>query len=127
MRLLLTTVAATLALSGCAGFSFGSSVKPIEIMSKPIERTPLALPQPSPLRLNKIEWIVVTPQNADAVFARLEANRQTPVLFAVTDQGYMNMAITMAELRNFINTQRQIIIQYKSYYEPGATVAPVKQ
>jgi hypothetical protein len=127
MRLLLTTVAATLALSGCAGFSFGSSVKPIEIMSKPIERTPLALPQPSPLRLNKIEWIVVTPQNADAVFARLEANRQTPVLFAVTDQGYMNMAITMAELRNFINTQRQIIIQYKSYYEPGAVVAPVKQ
>jgi hypothetical protein len=127
MRLLLTTVAATLALSGCAGFSFGSSVKPIEIMSKPIERTPLALPQPSPLRLNKIEWIVVTPQNADAVFARLEANRQTPVLFAVTDQGYMNMAMTMAELRNFINTQRQIIIQYKSYYEPGATVAPVKQ
>ena len=96
-------------------------------MSKPIERTPLALPQPSPLRLNKIEWIVVTPQNADAVFARLEANRQTPVLFAVTDQGYMNMAITMAELRNFINTQRQIIIQYKSYYEPGAVVAPVKQ
>jgi hypothetical protein len=127
MRLLLTTVAATLALSGCAGFSFGSSVKPIEIMSKPIERTPLALPQPSPLRLNKIEWIVVTPQNADAVFARLEANRQTPVLFAVTDQGYMDLAITMAELRNFINTQRQIIIQYKSYYEPGATVAPVKQ
>ena len=96
-------------------------------MSKPIERTPLALPQPSPLRLNKIEWIVVTPQNADAVFARLEANRQTPVLFAVTDQGYMDLAITMAELRNFINTQRQIIIQYKSYYEPGATVAPVKQ
>jgi hypothetical protein len=127
MRLLLTTVAATLALSGCAGFSFGSSVKPIEIMSNPIERTPLALPQPSPLRLNKIEWIVVTPQNADAVFARLEANRQTPVLFAVTDQGYMDLAITMAELRNFINTQRQIIIQYKSYYEPGATVAPVKQ
>jgi hypothetical protein len=125
MRLLLTTVAATLALSGCAGFSFGSSVKPIEIMSKPIERTPLALPQPSPLRLNKIEWIVITPQNADAVFARLEANRQTPVLFAVTDQGYMNLAMTMAELRNFINTQRQIIIQYKSYYEPGATVAPV--
>jgi len=33
--------------------------------------------------------------------------------------------MTMAELRNFINTQRQIIIQYKSYYEPGATVAPV--
>jgi len=127
MRLLLTTVAATLALSGCAGFSFGSSVKPIEIMSKPIERTPLALPQPSPLRLNKIEWIVITPQNADAVFARLEANRQTPVLFAVTDQGYMDLAITMAELRNFINTQRQIIIQYKSYYEPSATVAPVKQ
>lgn len=124
MRLLLTTfiTAAALSLPGCASFGFGTSVKPVEIVSKPIERTPLALPQPAPLRLNRIEWIVVTPQNADAVFARLEAAKQTPVLFAVTDQGYMNLAITMAELRNFINTQRQIIIQYKAYYEPGTAL-----
>jgi hypothetical protein len=40
------------------------------------------------------------------------------VVFAVTDQGYMDMAMTMMEIRNFINTQRQIVIQYKQYYEP---------
>lgn len=129
MRLLLTTfvTVTALALSGCAGFGFGASVKPIEIVSKPIDRTPLALSDPASLKLKRIQWIVITPQNADAVFAQLEANQQTPVVFAVTDQGYMDLAITMGELRNFISLQRQIVIQYKSYYEPGVGAGAAKR
>jgi hypothetical protein len=115
---IVSLIAVTLALSGCAGFGFGSSVKPIEIMSKPIERMPLNLAQPAPLKLKRIEWIVVTPANVDSVFEKLANEKQNQVLFAVTDQGYMDMAMTMMEIRNFINTQRQIVIQYKQYYEP---------
>jgi hypothetical protein len=115
---IVSLIAVTLALSGCAGFGFGSSVKPIEIMSKPIERMPLNLAQPAPLKLKRIEWIVVTPANVDSVFNKLANEKQNQVLFAVTDQGYMELAMTMMEIRNFINTQRQIVIQYKQYYEP---------
>lgn len=115
---IVSLIAVTLALSGCAGFGFGSSVKPIEIMSKPIERMPLNLAQPTPLKLKRIEWIVVTPANVDSVFDKLANEKQNQVLFAVTDQGYMELAMTMMEIRNFISTQRQIIIQYKQYYEP---------
>jgi hypothetical protein len=115
---IVSLIAVTLALSGCAGFGFGSSVKPIEIMSKPIERMPLNLAQPAPLKLKRIEWIVVTPANVDSVFEKLANEKQNQVLFAVTDQGYMELAMTMMEIRNFINTQRQIVIQYKQYYEP---------
>jgi hypothetical protein len=115
---IVSLIAVTLALSGCAGFGFGSSVKPIEIMSKPIERMPLNLAQPTPLKLKRIEWIVVTPNNVDSVFDKLANEKQNQVLFAVTDQGYMELAMTMMEIRNFISTQRQIIIQYKQYYEP---------
>jgi hypothetical protein len=115
---IVSLIAVALSLSGCAGFGFGSSVKPIEIMSKPIERMPLNLAQPAPLKLKRIEWIVVTPANVDSVFEKLANEKQNQVLFAVTDQGYMDMAMTMMEIRNFINTQRQIVIQYKQYYEP---------
>ncbi len=115
---IVSLIAVTLALSGCAGFGFGSSVKPIEIVSKPIERMPLNLAQPAPLKLKRIQWIVVTPGNVDSVFERMASEKQNQVLFAVTDQGYMELAMTMAEIRNFINTQRQIVIQYKQYYEP---------
>jgi hypothetical protein len=115
---IVSLIAVALSLSGCAGFGFGSSVKPIEIMSKPIERMPLNLAQPAPLKLKRIEWFVVTPANVDSVFEKLANEKQNQVLFAVTDQGYMELAMTMAEIRNFINTQRQIVIQYKQYYEP---------
>ena len=116
---IVSLIAITLALTGC-GSLFGSRVKPIEIQSKPIERIPLDLAQPAPLKLKRIEWIVVTPANVDSVFQRLESEKQNQVLFAVTDQGYMELAMTMMEIRNFINTQRQIVIQYKQYYEPPA-------
>ena len=114
---IVSLIAVTLALTGC-GSLFGARVKPIEIVSKPIERMPLNLAQPTPLKLKRIEWIVITPNNVDSVFEKLANEKQNQVLFAVTDQGYMELAMTMMEIRNFINTQRQIVIQYKQYYEP---------
>lgn len=65
-----------------------------------------------------MKWIVVTPDNADTVFKEMEANGQNLVLFALTDDGYQQLALTIGDLRNFINTQRTIIIKYKEYYEP---------
>lgn len=121
---IISLVVTAVALSGCAGFGFGPSVKPIEIVSKPIERMPLNLTPPRPLKLKRIEWIVITPNNVDSVFQQLELDRQNQVLFAVTDQGYMELAMTMAEIRHFINTQRQTLLQYRQYYEPA--VPPVK-
>lgn len=85
-------------------------------MAKP--RTPLALTDPAPLRVAPVKWVVVTPDTVDAVFKQMTAKGQTPVLFALTDTGYQQLAITMAEVRNFIATQRTMVIKYKEYYEP---------
>jgi hypothetical protein len=120
---IVSLIAVTLALTGC-GSLFGARVKPIEIVSKPIERMPLNLAQPTPLKLKRIEWIVITPNNVDSVFEKLANEKQNQVLFAVTDQGYMELAMTMMEIRNFISTQRQVIIQYKQYYEAPRMPTP---
>ena len=107
-------------LTGCASFSnlFKEDVKPIEVVSKPIEKTPLNLAMPEPLSIKPVEWIVVTPDNVDEVFGKLKSEGKDVVVLAMTPDGYQRLAITMADIRALIATQRQIIIQYKEYYEP---------
>lgn len=106
-------------LTGCASFNlFGEKVKPIEVVSKPVEKTRLDIANPDPIKTKPIEWVVITPENLDEVWKRLESKNQNLVLFALTDDGYQQLAITIADLRNLINTQRTIILKYKEYYEP---------
>lgn len=109
-------------LSGCSSFGIpliGKSEKPIEVINKSIEKTPLNIIQPTPLELKPVEWILITPDNAEEVFKNLKDKDQNLVLFGLTADGYQQLSLTMADLRNFLNTQRSIIIKYKDYYEPS--------
>ena len=108
-------------LTGCAtifGLFGKEDVKPIEVVAKPIERAPLNIADPAPLSLKPFEWTIITKENAAEVFKKLEANKDSIVLFGLTDDGYQQLSMTIAEMRTFIATQRQIIIKYKEYYEP---------
>lgn len=122
VRVLLTAITLPLFVSGCASFGNlfgGSTVKPVEIQTKAVERTPLNLKQPEPLKARELEWIVITPENAEAAWKKLRDSNTDVVVFALTDDGYETLALTMAELRNIISQQRAIILKYKEYYEPG--------
>jgi hypothetical protein len=108
-----------LILGGCASFSlFGQREKPVVIETRAVERTRLDLPQPAPLTPRTTRWIVITPENAEKVWADLRTRGVDLVLFAVTDDGYEEMAMTQSEIRNYINAQRLIIMKYQEYYEP---------
>lgn len=105
-------------LSGCAWLPWWKSEDPIVINKKAVERTPLALPDPSPVRPTAVEWLVVTPENVDKVWELLKKKNADLVLFAVTDDGYETLATDMAQIRNYMAQQREIIIRYREYYEP---------
>lgn len=129
VRVLLTAITLPLFVSGCASFGNlfgGSTVKPVEIQTKTVERTPLNLKQPEPLKARDLEWIVITPENAEAAWKKLRDSNTDVVVFALTDDGYETLALTMAELRNIIAQQRAIILKYKEYYEPGKPDQPAK-
>ena len=135
MRTLIISLlaASSILLTGCntlgSLFSWGSStppVQPIEIRTVPVEKTPLALENPQPLRLKPVDWIVVTPQNWEEVFKQMQSKEQNLVLFGLTSDGYQSLAVTIAELRNLINTQRIIIEKYKEYYEPKKSAGESK-
>lgn len=120
LRTLTISLLLASSLTGCASFGnlFGGNVKPVEIKTVAEERTRLNVPMPQPLEVRKLEWILITPENADQIWAKLKEQNVDLVLIGLTDDGYETLAITMAELRNRIAEQRQIIIKYKEYYEP---------
>lgn len=62
--------------------------------------------------------MVVTPDNIESIWGKLKEKNVDLVIFALTDDGYQELAMTMAEVRNYIAAQRSIIIKYKEYYEP---------
>ena len=100
-----------ISISGCA------SVRPITVKTEEVARQPLALELPAPVRITPVTWTLVTPGNADEVFAAMSERGDDAVLFTITADGYKDLAVIMAELRNLIATQRAIIIRYQQYYE----------
>ena len=119
LQILITSLLLATSLTGCASFGlFGPKEKPITVSTVPLEKTPLALPDPPPLKSKPIRWVVITPANAEAVWERLAQDDEDVVVFALTADGYQQLAVTIAELRNLIATQRLMIKQYKDYYEP---------
>lgn len=108
-------------ISGCASFGNlfgGSDVKPIEIKTKSVDRQRINIKEPAPLQGRDVRWIIITPENAEQVWKELKDKNVDMVLIGLTDEGYEQLALTMAELKNYIAQQRSIILKYKEYYEP---------
>jgi|TARA_B100000424_G_C22716448_1_gene389514 hypothetical protein len=95
-----------------------STIKQLEIFSKPIERQPLALEDPVLPKLEDIKWYIITSENAEEVFSKLNEKGIDPVLFGLTDSDYQLIAKNFAQIRNHMKMQNDIIKQYKNYYEP---------
>lgn len=100
-------------LNGCS-----SNIKPLNVQTQAVERTPLNLSSPPALVLQPVVWKVVTPQNASTVFDDMKQKGEMPVVFATTGEGYQNLAIDWSKVRAYMESQNLIIIQYKDYYEP---------
>lgn len=120
--------AMTVSLSGCMTLDWWRKPsEPIKIEKKAEERQRLNLPDPKPIKPSAPTWIVITPKNADRIWAELKSKNVDLVLFALTDDGYEELAIDMAQIRTFIQQQRDIIIRYRDYYEPAVPSAQEKK
>jgi hypothetical protein len=104
------TVLGLLSLSACA-------TKPMEVTVAPIEKPLLVLPGIDSVEMRGIKWVIVTPENAAAVFEQLKKNGTNPVLFALTDDGYQALSLNFADIQRYINDKNGAVIGYKDYYE----------
>jgi hypothetical protein len=77
-------------LTNCSG------VKKLSIFKEEVPRQKLDLPKPSPLQLEQIKWIIITSENAEEVFKKMEEQGLDPVLLKITND---------------------LLDKYKEYYE----------
>lgn len=104
-------------LTGCASFNPFGKVEPIKVQTVAVERTKLNLNDPAPISPKKLEWFIITPENAEQIFSDLQKKKFDIVLFGLTDDGYKNLSLNTAELRKYLLEQKGIIKAYKDYYE----------
>jgi hypothetical protein len=104
-------------LTGC---SIGGEKK-IKIFSVEKPREKLDYPMPTALQLEELKWIIITSENAQEVFAKLEAAGIDPVLFGVTDKDYQVLSRNFAQIRQKLQETNNLLKEYKKYYEPEET------
>jgi len=104
-------LAGILTLSGC------SSIKQLDIFSIGVERQPLALDKPQIQQLEKLKWIIITSDNADEVFKKMEEEGIDPVVFGLSDKDFQLLSKNFAQIRAHMMKLNIMIDEYKDYYE----------
>ena len=100
-------------LTGC---SIGGE-KRIKIFSVEEPRAKLDYPMPTALQLEELKWIIITSENAQEVFKKLEEAGIDPVLFRLTDKDFQVLARNFAQIRQKLQETNNLLEEYKKYYE----------
>ena len=98
-------------LTSCSG------VKKLSIFNEEVPRAQLNLEKPTPLQLEELQWIIITSENADEVFKKLEEKGIDPVLWGLTDKDFELLAKNFARIRNQLKITNDLLDKYKEYYE----------
>ena len=103
--------------------SSGCSIVPREkeVIVQTVEvekRIPLQT-NPKQLQFNDVYWHVVTEANFDEFIEKFKKeNGNAWVFYAISVRSYESMALNMAELKRYIEQQKQIIVYYEEAVKP---------
>ena len=109
-----------LAISSCSSWP---KLKQIEIKTVQVERVIPTQNRPRPINMNNIKFYVVTSENFEDFKKRYEKDNGTFLFYALSVRDYETLAINMAEIKRYIEQQKQIII----YYEKAVAPKPKKE
>lgn len=76
----------------------------------------LRVRDPSPVKLGKVEWVVVNEGNIKEVLSRLKGQKRA-VLYAVTPDGYRTIISNNGQLIRLVGQQKSVIAALKKYYD----------
>jgi len=101
--------------SGCSNFK---ELLPLEIRTVEIERRIPVQNRPRPVSLNNLHFYVVTEDTFEAFKRRFVKQNGDLLFYAISVRDYETLALNMAELKRFIQQQKQIIIYYEKAVAP---------
>ena len=108
-----------LIISSCSSWP---KLKQIEIKTVQVERIIPTQNRPRPLNMNDIKFYVVTSDNFEDFKKRYEKDNGTFLFYALSVRDYETLAINMAEIKRYIEQQKQIIIYYEKAVKPREKV-----
>ena len=104
-----------LAISSCSSWP---KLKQIEIKTVQVERVIPTQNRPRPINMNNIKFYVVTSENFEDFKKRYEKDNGTFLFYALSVRDYETLALNMAEIKRYIEQQKQIIIYYEKAVKP---------
>lgn len=103
---ILPALIALLALASC------TTSKNIQVTSKPLDLIVVKQAPPRDVNLADPHWIVVTPDNFEAVKEKYSKGGKF-VVYGVTPTDYKKILKNQAELKRYIDQQKAIIVFYE--------------
>jgi len=106
----------SLLVSSCSTWN---PLKTIEVKTVEVERNVPLQNRPRQLDLANIHWYVVTEENFAEFKKRFQKENGDPlVAYVISVKDYETLAVDMAEIKRYIDQQKQIIIYYEKALSP---------
>jgi expansin (peptidoglycan-binding protein) len=89
-------------------------VTSVEVQTIEIPRPAPIVPEVDQLDLRPVQWVVITPENVDEKFNEIKDGEY--VFFALTREGYENLALNISDIRANIEQHKRVIAIYKQQF-----------
>lgn len=105
----------SLLLSSCSSWD---ALKRIEVKTVEVDRVIPTQNRPRQLDLNDITWFVVTEQNFEEFKKRYIKYNGNFLFYSMSVRDYETLALNMADIKRYIEQQKEIIIYYEKAVAP---------
>ena len=90
----------------------------IVTVTNTVKTTVPIVAQPKKVQLNDVKIYVVSKENYDEFVKEFEAKNGADAYIAISVKDYENLSLNFAELRRYIEQQKQIIVYYENAVKP---------
>ncbi len=119
----LSALLLSLLLSSCSTWD---KLKRVEVKTVEVDRVIPTQNRPRQLDLNNITWFVVTDQNFDEFRKRYTKQNGSFLFYAISVRDYETLALNMAEIKRYIEQQKQIIVYYEKAVAPKPKLEKIR-
>ena len=97
------------------------------IETKYVEKNIPIQPRPKGLKFNDVKWYVVTPDTVDSLVPMFEKQLgEKWAFFVISVKDYENLALNMADIKRYLEQQKELIIYYETAVEPMDNITKQK-
>ena len=106
---------ATLLLSSCSSFQAEPQIEIVTQIEKTVVPT---VPRPKPVQMNDVKIYVVNEDNFDEFIEEYRAKNGGDARIVISVKDYENLSLNFAELRRYIEQQKEVIVYYENAVQP---------